>query len=118
MRTVLHRSLVLLCLSAGSALRPAEPQAIANAVDERSGISIDFSADDSIFPTFWLSERIAAKATPLPASERQRSARLIKEAMAVYPVSLLRKNLKAVHAVGSMEFFGLKYGGTNSLDAI
>ena len=78
------------------------------------GVVLNFSADDHIFPESWLSKEINGKAISLDSVEYKRSEKAILKALNKYPVHLIKKNLTKIYVVKRLEFYGLKYGGTNS----
>lgn len=80
--------------------------------------SVRFEAGETIFPTEWRGGEIKAKADPLPETEVKRTREVLDKALAKYPKDLLGKHLRNVYAVQKLNFFGLEYGGTNSLDAV
>lgn len=74
--------------------------------------------DDSFFPAYWQTEEIKPKAVKIDEREKERSVAAIKKALPKYPNDFLSRNLKTVYIAKSIAFYGLEYGGTNSLDAI
>jgi hypothetical protein len=102
------------CNAAGTASRaPSAPLAALE-----TPVPVRFDAADDIFPEDWKTDEVRASASPIRDEEKARTLRILGKAMAKYPESLLQRNLKAVYVVRSMSFFGLPYGGTNSLDTI
>jgi len=77
-------------------------------------IKIEFSYDNTTFPTSWLSKEINAIAKPLDSSEFERSKRIVLKALSKYPKDLLKKNLAKIYILKEMAFYGQPYGGTNS----
>ena len=71
-----------------------------------------------MFPPSWREAAINAQAMPLDPVEVARSERDAERALALYPVELVKKNLKAVYFIKEMRFYGLQYGGTNSADTV
>ena len=82
------------------------------------GVRIFFQYSPSIFPGNWHESPIDAKAEQLPVYEVRRSTSVIINALAKYPVRILRSNIKAVYFLKAMSFYGLTYGGTNSRDTL
>lgn len=89
--------------------------ALADHRDPRTGIEI---RTDAVFPASWVGGEVNAGMVPLDPAEHMRSVSLAQSAMALYPVELLRKNLKSVQFAKELRFYGLAYGGTNSGDAV
>ncbi|MEZ0327199.1 MAG: hypothetical protein ACAH95_14965 [Fimbriimonas sp.] len=81
-------------------------------------VEIHTAIGDGMFPSSWQGGDVSAKATPIAATEIERSLRLVKHALAKYPTSLLKSDLKKIYLVREMFFYGLPYGGTNSLDTL
>ena len=79
---------------------------------------IIFTADGDIFPSEWYGTDIDAKAENLSEDEIERSKRIIISALDKYPIQFLKYNLKSVYVLKSMSFFGVNYGGTNSVDCV
>jgi len=79
---------------------------------------IIFTADEGIFPGDWYDPPIDAEAESLSENETERSKRIIISALDKYPENFLECNLKNVYVLKSMNFFGVDYGGTNSLDSV
>lgn len=71
-------------------------------------------AQPDIFPKSWLTTRTNAKAELLPQDQRPRSLTLLQRALAKYPASVLKDNLRKVHVLGRLEYSGVPTGGTNS----
>jgi len=74
--------------------------------------------DDSFFPIYWKTEEIKPTAVKIDEKEKERSVAAIKKGFPKYPNDFLNKNLKTVYVAKSIAFYGLEYGGTNSLDAV
>ncbi len=87
-------------------------------VDERTGITIEFVANENTFPKSWQNKEIDAKAISLDLSQMERSLHIIKIAISKYPKEVLTKNIKKIYILKSIEFFGQPYGGTNSTDIV
>lgn len=83
-----------------------------------NGPVVSFDSTLAIFPKEWRTDEINPKAVALPMSERARFQKVVDRAIAKYPSKLLTKHLKNVYLLRSITFFGLAYGGTNSLDAV
>lgn len=76
------------------------------------------SVESGMFPQEWTNHEIAAKAESLGADQMERSVNLVREAMAPYPLSLLKKEVRKVYVLKTLKFYGLDYGGTNSSDTV
>ncbi|MCB9189939.1 MAG: hypothetical protein H6600_08920 [Flavobacteriales bacterium] len=101
-------SFITLCSLTGSA----------QFIDPRTKIPIYFEVNDDTFPESWHSDEIAAKGVDLDTSEIERSKRNVLAALKKYPIEFLQKNLKGIYVLKSIEFFGQKFGGTNSSDIV
>jgi hypothetical protein len=82
------------------------------------GVEVSFTIDERTFPDSWKTKEINAKAIPLDTSEYERSKRIALKALNKYPVEVIKKSLRKIYFAHKMEFFGVKYGGTNSLDVV
>ncbi len=71
-----------------------------------------FGSGKEIFPCRWRNNRIEPAATALDKSEYQRHITIAGRALSKYPEKLVRKNLRKIHFVKTLMFFGLEYGGT------
>lgn len=85
-------------------------------VDSVSGIKIIWKEVN--FPTKWLYSPINASYSPIEEKEIKRFVPILVKAMRKYPVNVLRKNLKAIYIAGYLNFYGVRYGGTNSNDCL
>jgi len=84
-------------------------------VDENTGIAINFAVSDNMFPNYWYSVKINAKAVSLSVTEYKRVTVLLRKTFAKYPVHVLKENLKRIYALNSLNFYGVPYGGTYSI---
>lgn len=75
-------------------------------------------AGPDMFPHHWKAAQIAARAESLEAREIGRSVEAVRGAMDKYPLWLVKRNLRRVFVVRTLQFYGLDYGGTNSLDTL
>ncbi|MBC3760040.1 hypothetical protein H7U19_16655 [Hyunsoonleella sp. SJ7] len=87
-------------------------------IDQRTGITIIFSAEGKIFPERWYSERVNAQGLSLDKNEYERSEKIIIQALDKYPKSVVADNLKTIYVLKELRFFGTNYGGTYSSDNI
>lgn len=76
------------------------------------------TVDSDMFPSSWTSGDINATAASLEPAEAPRSLEIIRKAMERYPADLLKRNLRRVYITSRLSFYGLPYGGTNSLDTL
>lgn len=86
--------------------------------DERTGIEIVFVAEQGMFPESWYKDDIQGKAISLNKKEIPRTIALLQKCLSKYPSDLLTKNLRKIYVVKKLEFFGVRYGGTNSSDIV
>lgn len=86
--------------------------------DDRTGLPIVFVTEDDMFPSSWVGGDVKARAESLDTEQTGRASRLVKDAIGAYPRSVITNNLKKVYVMKSIEFYGLQYGGTNSLDRV
>jgi hypothetical protein len=77
-------------------------------------VTVSFSAQRSIFPAHWQRGEVKAAATPIAANREIDCVNAISRAVSSYSPALTEKNLKTVYIAGSLRFYGLDYGGTNS----
>ncbi|MCW5936058.1 MAG: hypothetical protein KIT11_01965 [Fimbriimonadaceae bacterium] len=70
------------------------------------------------FPESWRGGDIAAEGQSLAEGEVARSKALVAKAVARYPKALISQNLARIYVLRSITFYGLEYGGTNSLDTV
>ncbi|MCC6402962.1 MAG: hypothetical protein IT207_03040 [Fimbriimonadaceae bacterium] len=74
--------------------------------------------DSTTFPVSWQGGEIRGAGVSLTPSEKDRSLRVLKAAFAKYPDGFLERDLKRVFVLRRISFYGLDYGGTNSLDTV
>ncbi len=111
----MRAALLLLLSAAGCSTNPSST--LGSTTDPRTGIAIEFDVDDSCFPEGWL-EQYDGKYSPMAGRERDRTSKLVQQAMSAYPAHVLDDNLDIVYCVGTLEFVGAEYGGTNSPTAV
>jgi hypothetical protein len=85
---------------------------INSARDPRTGIEINFQVSRDVFPAEWLEGDPQFVYGPVPTGERERTVRLVREAMDAYPKHLIKNNLDIVYGFGELGFGGYDYGGT------
>ncbi|NNE91396.1 MAG: hypothetical protein HKN23_07095 [Verrucomicrobiales bacterium] len=73
---------------------------------------VSFPTTTNFLPRNWQRAPIDARISPLPGSLHEKSKTIVERALAKYPGSLIRRNLKGVRLVSSLEFYGIEYGGT------
>lgn len=86
-------------------------------IHKPTGIRIVCKNEPDMFPQSWMTEEIDAKSVPLDASEVARSQKAVIQALDCYPAKAL-KSLKVIYVSKEISFYGLGYGGTNSLDTV
>jgi hypothetical protein len=84
-------------------------------VDKKTGIEINFTVRNDMFPDHWYSGKIKGKAASLSANEYERVTNILNRALAKYPVHILKENLRRIYALNTLNFYGLPYGGTFSV---
>src|SRR5208283_2435498 len=110
--------LLLLAVAGGCLAGMATYQGPATVEEQRSGVRVICRTEPEMFPQTWLAAPISSAASPLPTPEYRRSERVILDAMSVYPASILKRYLDRVYVVGSLSFYGIHAGGTNSTKRI
>lgn len=81
-------------------------------------VKVVFNYSMDIFPADWKNDRIDAQGQQISIDEIPRSKRIAARALNKYSTTLLGYNLKGLYFLKSMKFFGVSFGGTNSLDAL
>ena len=99
---MIRRNLILLLISLFAILLEQEVSA---------GL-VSFPNSTSFLPRNWQKAPINARISPLPNVSRKKAEGIINYALSKYPGSVIRKNLKGVRLVSSLEFYGIEYGGT------
>lgn len=79
---------------------------------------ISFASGPEIFPGKWLGGEINAKATRIDSSYTEQSLRVLQKALQKYPLEIVTTYLNKIFVLNTLEFYGLRYGGTNSLSNI
>lgn len=75
-------------------------------------------ASPDMFPVSWRERDVRARAQSLEREEVLRSMDALSAGMDKYPQWLIRRNIRRVFVMRSLNFYGLAYGGTNSLDTL
>ena len=81
-------------------------------------VKVVFAYSIDNFPEDWRNDRINAQGQQIAPEEIARSKQVAVKALNKYSPALLAYNLKALYFLKSMKFFGVAFGGTNSLDAL
>ncbi|MGE0001786.1 MAG: hypothetical protein AB7F50_06570 [Fimbriimonadaceae bacterium] len=81
-------------------------------------ISILTEFDSATFPASWQGGEVRGAGVSLAPSEKDRSLGVLRKAFAKYPEGFLDRDLKRVFVLRRISFYGLDYGGTNSLDTV
>lgn len=84
--------------------------------DSLTGIKIVWN--EVTFPNKWLYHPINAFYAPIDEKEKKRFIPILIKAMRKYPVYVLKKNLKCIYITGYLNFYGVRYGGTNSNECL
>lgn len=89
-------------------------------VSERPRLTIPVTATEgrSCFPADWLPAPVLANATLLDSAEFERSRNCIEIALNRYSTPVLADELKHIVMFQAIRFYGLKFGGTNSIDTV
>jgi hypothetical protein len=86
--------------------------------DTRTGITISFSTDEEMYPESWRGGAVNGEATPLIETEYGRTKDIVAKALEKYPKDVLTKHVKKIYVLDGIHFYGVRYGGTNSLDRV
>ncbi len=86
--------------------------------EPRTQIPVFTTVHGEMFPESWRKAPISAEATALESKETARSLKVVLRSMEKYPAGVLKQNLKEVYVSKRIAFYGLVYGGTNSLDVV
>lgn len=87
-------------------------------VYERTGLIINYSTSDDMFPESWRGGDIEGQAEDLDESEYHRTMEIIFKALDKYPVEVINENLKCIYVFKYMEFYNQSFGGTNSTEIV
>ena len=87
-------------------------------VHEATGIEVHFRVDMRMFPLYWLNDEVKPHAESLPIIYRYKAMGIIRNALDKYPKTILRENLRKVYVLKELNFYGVNYGGTNSLNDV
>jgi len=82
--------------------------------DKRTGVIIVFENESDMFPKSWKGGKINGTSEDLNKDEIERSIKILNKTFAKYPTQVLKNNLEKVYVLGSLSFYGVGYGGTNS----
>ncbi len=81
-------------------------------------LTVSFKTEQSIFPPSWQTAEIKPTASPIKSTDETACVDAVKRSLTKYPIKLTEANLKTVYIAQTLSFYGLSYGGTNSLDAL
>ena len=81
-------------------------------------VKVVYALKKFAFPDSWRKAPINAGAHPMELSEVIRVCPMVCDFLSAYPETLLQRRLDTIYLVGSMEFYGKRYGGTNSRNAL
>ncbi|HVL39411.1 MAG TPA: hypothetical protein VM328_08495 [Fimbriimonadaceae bacterium] len=107
-----------IAVSAFAAAQLPTPPAKARFVDSYSGVPIICEVDTDMFPTEWRTREINALAAPLHPGQIERSIEITRRALRKYPRRVLKTNLLKIYIARKISFYGLEFGGTNSVDRV
>lgn len=82
------------------------------------GVDLHFRFHPAVFPATWVVSPINGRGASLDRREYERTRSLIRRSLAKYPTAVLHNNLSTIFVLKRMNFYGVHYGGTNSIDAI
>ncbi len=85
---------------------------------ERYGLSVRYDVGEGFFPPEWMEAPISARADSIPENEITRTLSLVTEALRLYPDTIVKKHLRAIHLCGGLAFYGLNFGATSTDDCI
>jgi hypothetical protein len=77
-----------------------------------AGTRVMYKTSQKSFPCKWRKKRVNPEFTELPQEEIERTQLILDSALHKYPAKLLQDNLKKIHVLKTLRFFGLDYGGT------
>ncbi|HSV95989.1 MAG TPA: putative zinc-binding metallopeptidase [Spirochaetota bacterium] len=86
--------------------------------EKRYGLSVRYEIGEGFFPPEWLEAPISAQATAIPENEIKRTLSLATGALRIYPDTVVKKHLRAIHLAGGFTFYGLNFGATSADDCI
>lgn len=73
---------------------------------------ISYNSTPDIFPSHWLQSPISAKVKKLDSDEYTRSAQAVAKAMRKYPDAVIKRNLKNVYVLRTLNFYNVGFGAT------
>ena len=71
------------------------------------------SSSPTIFPQEWRTAEIQATASALKPPERERTKRILNQALLKYPARVLQQNLQTIYVVSELHYRGIGASGTN-----
>src|SRR5688500_18070620 len=86
--------------------------------DTRTGITISFNTDEEMYPESWRGGSVKGAAVALTETEYTRSKNIVTKALEKYPKEVLTKHVKKIYVLDDIYFYGVRYGGTNSIDRV
>ena len=87
-------------------------------IHKSTKVEVHFSVDRNMFPYSWRNHEIDPHARSLPLSLRHEAMDIIQEAFDKYPVHVIRENLKKIYVLNELKFYGVNYGGTNTVKTV
>lgn len=97
---------------------PPSATALAKRLEEKYRIKIIRHSSADVFPKSWQQEPISAHMVEIDEKEFLRLPALLETALAKYPAALIAKNIKSIVLAKEIVFYGVGYGGTNSLKSV
>lgn len=82
------------------------------------GVEVRRVTGEGFFPPEWLEAPISATASDMAERELDRMADLLRGALRAYPRAIIVRHLRSIHLCGSLRFYGLSFGATNTGDRI
>ncbi len=87
-------------------------------IDPLTGIKIIWVTENDMFPEDWSENPINSSAISLEKTEINRSLEVIISVLNEYSQELLSNNIERIYILHSLNFYGVSFGGTNSMNRI
>lgn len=79
-------------------------------------IELIFETENNMFPQNWYGGKVDAFISSLDKDEQTRSLKIIQKTLAKYPDNFIKRHLKKIYVLHTIQFFGQKFGGTYSIE--
>lgn len=79
-------------------------------------VEIIFETENNMFPRNWYNGKINAHVTSLNTDEQIRSLKIIQKTLKKYPNNFIKRHLKKIYILHTLQFFNKKFGGTYSIE--